>query len=1359
MTTESFLTSPKRSPMVLILMWPCDAWASSRETAKEGIGESGGTMGTEALGQGQARSYARFAGLFTVAMIVAFALALDAPAADGAEPPSSLWGEPGARVCLAGSAAGQCSIPRGVAANSQNGHVFVADQANKRIVEFNALGQFIKMWGWDVVQSGPGDTGTEFEICKPDVGDVCKAGANGSGAGQFAAPVGMAVDSNGNVFAVDLTNFRVQKFDSQGNFLLMFGGGVNQGGGTPENPGNLCTAEHIVNGDICDKGSEGSGEGEFGGWRPDGSLTLGDFISISPVDDIYVGDNGRIQRFDVSGVLQGEVSLPSRVVVSLDVDLLGNIYYVDRDKLGVHKVSPTGIPLPPEDFELPRETVPTATAVNAVGNVYAFGHIKPESGTGSTPTIVEFDPKGAITAEFGQGEFSASSGLAANLCPDSEAPGNLYVANASSTDPFLRAYGTQPLGCFKARTLPPTSVEETSATLNGTVNPKGEAVTECFFEYGTTTAYGQITQCLPMASEIGTGNAAVPVHANISSLPPTTVHHVRLIAQIGGEVETGADLAFKTKGAPVITEDHVVGVTDDEATLKALVNPEGLPTSYSFEYTTLTSFNAKGFEGAISTPVVAIGADRTEHQAIAKLIGLTPGTAYRWRIVATNTAVLNDGVSTGKTHSLFTRSLAGLDSCPNDAFRRNAAAVLPDCRGYEMVSPIDKNGGDIVKGNVASAGETGGYVKASPDGQRLTYTSLAPFGELESGVNLNQYLSQRVERDEPGEGWSSRGIRPQVAGQEVDEDNDTFNAFRQFAAFTPDLCSGWLIDHQTPSMGSGIDGLPNLYRRDNCGPAEGEIEALTDVKPPDGVGKDYIDKQSVQGNSADGRHAFFVARAKLTDEAESGTIPQIYDRFGGSLHLVSVTPGGLATNGVVGSGWSAGSLEGAVSEDGSRVYWTSDKVYLRLHPEQGKVTGECSEASKACTIAVSGGGGFFWAGSADGSKAIYTQSGDLFEFDLVRHEAEEESSRKLAGEIVGVAGVSDDLSHVYFVSREVLPGAVANNEGDKAVEGAPNLYLGANGAGIFIATLEESDVGDNAGGAVIAYNVASKRGFDRATRVSADGSRIAFNSQASLTGYDNSVDGKPAVEVFTYHAGGGLTCVSCNPTGGRPETTEEMREPYLLPWDEGRATNVPAAAWLPTWEQPTHASSALSADGSRLFFNSFDALLSRDGNGVQDVYEWEMVGSGSCDVDDADYFPQNGGCLYLISTGESPYESEFWEASESGDDVFFTTEESLTGSDPGSIDLYDARVGGGFPEPEEVSICEGEACQNPPPPPADTTPASEAYQGPGNVGPKPKARCPKNKRRVRKAGKARCVKKTQGGKHRRRASKGQGVAR
>jgi hypothetical protein len=1283
----------------------------------------------------------------SLALCLATALLATWATSASAAPPE-LW-----TICQAGAEAGQCNTPRGVAANPGNGHIFVADQNNQRVNELNALGQFIKAWGWGV------DTGAaELQTCTTTSG--CQTGLEGTGDGQLSAIApGIAVDSAGSVYVTDRgflgdPSVRVQKYSPDGELLLMFGGEVNKTKseevGSTEAERNLCTA---ASGDTCQKGTVGSGQGQFGEWEIGDFITVDDNGTDTDSDDkVLVGDEGRIQVFDTGGVYQEEFTVLG-TVQGLDVDPAGNLYAIYASE--VHKLSPTGAPLPlPLEVEV---LFPSAVAIGFEDHLFVFGTVSFE-GNPRDP-LFEFDSEGKLIDNWGKGEFAASTGIAANLCEGSEAPGNLYVTNADASAAFLRAYGTDPVGCFKATTGEASNIQEHSATLNGTVNPDGSPVSECRFQYGTDTAYGTTIPCVESPAQIGEGTEPVPVHADISGLAKGTVYHFRLLAKVGGEAETGADEDFKTLGPPVISEDRTLSASYTEATLKALVNPEGFDATYHFEYGTSTAYGQ-------STAEIPIGKDRTDHPVSVTLRGLAPGTAYHWRIVAENAS----GADEGDDHTLTTHRLPGSepDSCPNRAFRTADSALLPDCRAYEMVSPVDKNGGDILTAlsGVGQPPEAGGYVQATPDGARITYTALyASFAGQPNSFRFNQYLGERG-----GGGWASRGIHPRVDGRKVD--TGLFGFTREFIAFTPDLCSTWLVDYQTPTLTSDAQqGLRNLYRRDNCGQGEGGLEAMTPAPPPLPLGtiEGYVDLNSVQGISADGSHALFTAKAKLTEEAAPGdTDTQVYDRFGGANDLVSVRPDGSAGDPAPGDGMgiadptpsvvgnsAGGNLQDAVSANGSRVYWAgetsglSGRLFLRLHPEQGVVAGECTTAAKACTLPVSeGNGAFFWRGTPDGSKALFSEEtlpgagANLYEFDLQRAEAEE-APRLIANHVRGVAGASDDLSRVYFVSRDALPGSGANSEGDEAQAGQPNLYLAEGGAFSFVASLIDADLeGVEPGGEAPAYGPAGGNPIYRASRVTPDGERIAFESRGSLTGYDNASaqDGRPAVEVFTYAAGGELACVSCNPSGGRP-SSRELRSPYKAPFEQGKVTNVPAAAWIATWEHPLHDSNVLSEDGQRLFFNSNDALVPRDTNGTGDVYEWEAAGTGSCEEGAAAFVPQNGGCLYLISSGVSSFESEFREATPDGSDVFFTTASSLLPQDPGSVDLYDARVGGGFPQPIQPAPCEGEACQSPPPPPQFPTPASSAYSGPGT--PKHKKPCPKGKRKVKRKGKARCVPKKQ----------------
>ncbi len=1181
----------------------------------------------------------------------------------------------------------QCNFPRGVAANSENGHVYVADQNHQRVVELNAVGKFIGAWG-----------------------------SGGSGSAQFSGVHGLALDGSGDVYANDRNNHRVQKFDAEGNFLLMFGGEVNktkvEEPGSTEAERNLCP---IDPGDVCQAGTVGTGHGQFGAWP------VGDFVTVAAGGKVYVGDVGRIQRFDTGGHYQDELSLPGKTVKALDSDSEGNLYAVYTGEVDVRKVTPAGVELESPRFEIKAideggefNQSETAVAVDSAGHVFAFG---PTFTRGDFfPPIWEFDPSGNPIAKFGENEFSGlSTGIAANICSGSESPGNLYVTNPSSTEGFVRAYGTEPVGCVKARTGPATEIEETAATLTGSVDPDESPASACAFDYGLDDGYGEEVACaeyeageewhlLNSPAELGEGSVPVPVRTRIEGLSAGTVYHFRLRATVDGNVEPGFDEQFKSLGPPVIEDDKTLSVTDTEATLGAKVNPEGLATTYRFEY----GPSAGAYDH--QTSLQSLGADREAHAVQTTISGLVPGATYHWRIVASNVS----GPSGSADHSLTTYlSFEADTACPNQSLRTGLSALLPDCRAYEMVSPVDKNGGDIVSGE-ANSGDPGGYIQSSTDGGRIAYTSKTSFGDEPAGLNFNEYLASRE-----GAGWSTNGIQPPLVNP-LEPNAGNVRLLRDFIAFSPDLCSAWLIDYQDPPLTpDGQQGRRNLYRRQNCAPGVGALEALTPSPPPlpEVVTAEYVNANSVQGVSSDGSAVFFIASAALADGAATGSNPQVYERSGGATRLISVLPSGEAdtASDAVGSGWK-NNLDGAVSSDGSNVYWTSGidgqgegEIYLREHPEQGIVANEC-EGGNACTTHVGGSSSFpafFWSASADGFRALYSEKifgeaePDLYEFRLG------EPRRLVAHDVMGVAGQSEDLSRIYFVSESVQAAG--------AQEGKPNLYLDEGGTIVLVATLAEGDVGAKEAGGALAYNLIGVP-YNRATRVSADGHRIVFQSRAPLTDFDNAdaTSGKSDVEVFSYEAGSDrFSCVSCNPSGAAPRG-RELRKPYVKPWDAAEATNVSAAAWIPTWEHPLHASNAISADGARIFFNSNDRLLPADANSAQDVYEWEEAGAGGCTASSHSYFPANGGCLYLISSGEGSFEAEFWEASESGDDVFFTTDKSLVPKDPGLIDLYDARVGGGFAETAPPAACEGEACQSPPAAPGYSDPASSTYSGPEN---------------------------------------------
>jgi hypothetical protein len=372
---------------------------------------------------------------------------------------------------------------------------------------------------------------------------------------------------------------------------------------------------------------------------------------------------------------------------------------------------------------------------------------------------------------------------------------------------------------------------------------------------------------------------------------------------------------------------------------------------------------------------------------------------------------------------------------------------------------------------------------------------------------------------------------------------------------------------------------------------------------------------------------------------------------------------------------------GAVSSDGSRIYFNDADGDLHLR----------DGAQEKLVLAASGGGSVaLQTTSADGSVAYLLYGGAVS-----RYEVAGESLTPVSAPLstVGVLGASPKGDRVYYLA----------NDGLYTWSGGTATKIGGADAG---AATESS------------YPPATG-----SSRVSTDGTRLVFVSATSLTGYNNldQKTGLPDSEVFLYDfAAKSLRCVSCRSNGTRPIG------PSTIP-GANRNGSLPGAT-------AAYKPRALSADGKRIFFDSRDSLVGSDVNKEPDVYEWQPFGAGCA---------KPAGCAELISNGRSEGGATFIDASLSGDDAFFVTDASLVGSDPGAIDLYDARVGGGLPQAAVPIPCLGDACQELPAEPVDPA-LNTLVTGPGN----PKVRYYKYFRKAKDRG-GRC-----GGKRARCKGKG-----
>jgi hypothetical protein len=531
-----------------------------------------------------------------------------------------------------------------------------------------------------------------------------------------------------------------------------------------------------------------------------------------------------------------------------------------------------------------------------------------------------------------------------------------------------------------------------------------------------------------------------------------------------------------------------------------------------------------------------------------------------------------------------------------------------------------------------------------------------------------------------------------------------------------------------------------LYVRVHNGEAGAETEEVTGGSPV------------FAGVSADGRYVFYVAGG------EDGTIHRFDTTDEGDVEL-NPTGDGEVVN---------------VSADGSHVYFVSrsvltgsetnpnDEVALAPakgsgeltaakgsgHVEKGSttVTGVSTsegtfevgmqitgnEIPEGTTIEAVGTGTLVLSQPGTGSGSTTLDAGSFVVKNVATSEGTFEAGMEISGE-----GIRSHTTIEAVGAGSLTLSQGVTKSGTVALEGSfPNLYVWTAAATKFVGTVAPSDLLRTSGSAAdtpaltrwTSYAVSAEPsrgpGGD-SSRSTPTGSVLIFESRARLEpDYDNAGH----TEVYRYdEADASLICVSCNPDGQPANADARLQETRLV--------GSPIVLHN------------VSDDGSRIFFETSEELLSTDTGATNDIYEWRdadglsLISSGST----KDY--------PLAHEGEGlPKPNVMMSVTPSGDDVLFMTQQALTpgAGEGGTEALYDARVGGGFAPPAVPHLCVEEECK-----PAGTVgpsvqpqAASESVRGSGNVRPRcsgrPAAkharkghRCHHHRHRRKKAGRSR----------------------
>lgn len=1000
---------------------------------------------------------------------------------------------------------------------------------------------------------------------------------------------------------------------------------------------------------------------------------------------IYVlsDDANRVFGYASSGTELGgnyPLEIPAAEIAGLAVDSTGRLWIGDRNTDLIKRYEANGAPA---GLEVKALGDPSDLALDSKDDLYAIiaGQVWKYSGpeyesrveidpvNTATPTAIAVDPgtgnllvaRTTATVRLVNEYDNAGSEVAGSpftvegLGPPNfrgvavdGANGIVYLSDVNNHQVFaFTRFGIHP----DVTTGAASEQTDSTARLSGTVNPNGTA-TSCEFEYGIGTTYGQVVPC---ETSPGSGNGAVEVHADISGLSPSTVYHFRLDATNATGTLTGEDAQFSTFGPPAISETAFTSATASEATVSAKINPGNQLTTYLVEYGPTEAYGQ-------STAEAQIDAGPEDVRVVERITGLQPDTAYHFRFVAENAASEKEGQpSRGpdavlKTYPPLSPPEA---NCPNQQFRTGLSARLPDCRAYELVTPVESNGFVPAADDIAAGSSHGNFATelVTEDGEGVLFDSLGgALPGLPGAGTRNVYEARRG-----ATGWQTRLVGPSGAEISAPEPGGaSADHGHQFFSTSNSPTGSLLIEGGEANYVRSADGSFSLTGRGGL-----------------------VDDPRAQGRwiAPGGAHIIFTSKVHLTEGSPPNGTEAVYDRTPESLEVLS--PFG-------------GEYQGA-SANGATVAF---RVGATLHVRHGGID-----------LAVANGGPTFAGLSANGSRLFYLKGGDIFAYDV-----QTGTPMPISSGGAEVVNVSADGSHLYFVS--------AAEQGGEGEAGKDNLYVWAGSVPRFIAVLDPADIsGEGFEGSTSDLRIGLTEWVtglgvtggqlgefvgpaNDPSRTTPDGRVLVFQSHAQLTSYENN----DRSEVYRYDADNeSLVCVSCSPVGATAASEARLQVP-----------GAPLNALL--------AVRNLSEDGTRVFFETGDALVPQDTDGgAYDVYQWD-TGEG-------------GGqpWVALISSGHSPTSTGItlgnflYGASPDGRDVFLLANDPLApqAGEGGSLALYDARVGGGFAPPAPPLPCQGDACQGEPSgAPRLLGAASATFQGPAS--PDGRAATDKKKRKGKK---------------------------
>jgi hypothetical protein len=1177
-------------------------------------------------------------------------------------------------------------------------------EGRRRAVSTSALISLVAVLA--LVFAGSADAGQQLQV---------KETFGSAGQPTFTNPEALAVDqSSGDLLVMDAGNGTISRWNPDGtpaNFSALGGNVIDAELG----PGGKPCGEEPSS---CDAPTPPAPEGFtfYGAGEVQiavdnsGTATDGDiYVTLSAPKVVYI--------FAKTGKYLGELTEgsggPFSEACGVAVDSTGSVYvdtYLQTG--GVQKFTPSGNPVADTDFvtSFPEPANPCPLAVGA-GPTASFlfvtkfgGHIykinaatqaiayefaefvtteavDPTSGNvlvAHVKEITEYDASGAT-----QAVEQSSFGLATLVQGVAVAStGAVYVARAGT--PQLEVLANVTVPTVTAGTA--TQIGPTEATLNGSINPEGTTLTGCKIEYGPTGEdLEHEASCNPSAADIPADSSVHPVSATVAGLQPETAYSFRVTATTPQATKSSSLGSFSTSlqpGPARITAVGASGAEQGSVTLEAKIDPHGFDTSYHFEWGPTASYGN-------STPAGLVGTGEGPRRVTAKLEGLSLGSVYHFKLVAGSSA----GSSSQSDHIFET-----LDSCG-----------LPEQRCFELVSPPDV-GPTALPGEAHTGVEL--HFQATPEPGSLAYVAESGFSDATKGAEVLYHATRGASG-----GWVSSQLSAPFIG--VNETASGVSTSSTILGLSENLSCGVLSSNQPLTSDAGPRllrqaGGSNLYRRN----PDGSYTAITALPPENLDAATGFFEYNLEGFSGDCGKVVFTTEFHYPGVDGIGQAP-LYEWNGSTLKSVGWVPGPGGPEAVEATLGGGQDNTNAVSADGSRVFFTGGGgIWVR---ENGTTSRELtvSETSTPVTAyqyqyATKSGSRVFFTANAGLTDVSSTEGEDLYEYNLEDNKLTDLTVDHNTGgaAVRGFLGASEDGSHVYFIARgRLVPGVGRTFAQNKSAD-TFSVYGEQGGVVGYVGMVADNPSELN--------EVTVERGLGETTsRVSPDGRYLLFQTAANVTGYE---PGHHTNEAYLYDVDAQsepTVCVSCRQDGETPVTPNQNRP--IRP--EG-ATN------------PLFAIRALSEREGRaeVYFDSYDSLAPGATAGLDNIYEWSH------------------GQVFLITTEppglasalheETPYgyklvkaeeHIRFVGASADGTDLYFSTTKTLNWEDGDErSSVYDARVGGGFPEPAPPAplcdpLTEGSCPGATVLPAAAPGAASASFTGPGNaLSPAPVASPPRH---------------------------------